>query len=68
MPGHFQRVAIRAGVDRQMLVKLCLDIFSPVWRKGLEKEILSIDNNKRIPLPERYMGFPPGLADLDTAP
>ena len=66
--GSFIGVAIRVRVDLNILDKLCLNLFSRVWRKGLERAILSIDDKKRIPLPKSYMGRPPSSADLDIAP
>ena len=60
-------IMIRAKIGKDEIIRLCLDIFSPVWRKGLEKAIQSIDDKQQIPLPEKYMSFPIGDADLVTA-
>ena len=59
---------VRAKVGRGDIVKLCYDIFSPVWRKGLEKAIYDIDEKFQIPLPKKYMSPPLGVIDLDIAP
>ena len=40
----FIGVAARARVDRKNIVKLVLEIFSPTWKKGLERAVLSIND------------------------
>ena len=66
--GSFRGIAARARVDRELILKLCLDIFSPVWKKGVEKAILSMDDKQCISLPERYMSLPTNSEDLIFAP
>ena len=66
--GTFIGVMVKAKADKEEIIRLCFDIFSPMWRKGLEKAVRSLDDKGRIPLPERYMGVPAGDADLVTAP
>ena len=59
---------MRAKIGREDIVKLCNDIFSPIWCKGREKAVYSIDEKFWIPLPEKYMSLPLGVADLETTP
>ena len=59
---------VRAKVGKDEILRLCYEIFSPKWRKGMETVVRCIDDKQRIPLPEKYMGLPIGDADLDTAP
>ena len=37
--GSFIGIMIRAKIGKDDIIRLCYDIFSPVWRKGLEKAI-----------------------------
>ena len=66
--GSFIGCFMRAKVCCGDIVKLCFDIFSPVWKKGLEKVVYSIDEKLWIPLPKKYMSFSLGAVDLDIAP
>lgn len=49
------------------MIRLCCNIFDPVWRKGLEEAIRNIDDKFRIPLLEKYMSLPPGSLELEVA-
>ena len=42
--GSFIGVMVRAKIGKEEIIRLCFDIFSPVWRKGLEKAIHNIDD------------------------
>ena len=66
--GSLIGIMVRTKIDREEIVRLCVDSFNPVWRKGLEKAVFSIDDKGRIPLPEKYMGLPLGAEELRTAP
>ena len=59
---------VRAKVQADNIVTLCLDLFVPTWRKGLEQAVYSIDNKFWIPFPEKYMNLPLGHLDLVIAP
>ena len=58
---------MRAKIGREDIIKLCNDIFIPVWRKRLEKVVNSIDERFQISLPEKYMSLPLSAAKLETA-
>ena len=62
----FIGVMIRAKIGKEDIVRLCYDIFNPIWRKGIEKVVHSIDDKFRIQLPKKYMGLPLGATDLET--
>ena len=66
--GSFIGVMVRAKIPKEDIIRLCFDVFCPVWRKGLKKAVYSIDEKGRIPYPERYMGLPEGAEELKTAP
>lgn len=59
---------VRAKIPKEDIIRLCFDIFSTVWRKGLKKAVYSIDEKGRIPYPEKYMGLPEGAEELKTTP
>ena len=59
---------VREKIGKEEIIRLFFDIFSPVWRKGLEKVVRNIDDKSQIPFPKKYMGLPMGAADLETAP
>lgn len=66
--GSLIGVMVRVKIDREEIVRLCVDIFNPVWKKGLEKVVFSIDDKGRIPYPKKYMGLPLGVEELRTTP
>lgn len=66
--GSFIGLMVRAKIPKEDIIRLCFDIFSTVWRKGLKKAVYSIDEKGRIPYPEKYMGLPEGAEELKTAP
>ena len=66
--GSFIGVMIRAKIGKEEIVRLCEEIFNPVWRRGLEKAVHSIDEKGRIPFPEKYMELPLDAEELKTAP
>ena len=66
--GSFIGCSMRAKVGCGDDFKLCFDIFSPVWQKGLEKVVYSINKKFKIPLLEKYRSLPLGVVDLDTTP
>lgn len=41
--GFFIGVLVQAKVVHREILNLCLDIFNPFWRKGLEKAVYNID-------------------------
>ena len=42
--GSFIGIMVREKIGKEEIIRLCYEIFSPVWRKGLEKVIRSIDD------------------------
>lgn len=57
----------RERVDSDAIIHLCCSIFDPMWRKGLEQAVYSIDEKLRIPLPEKYMDLSPESPELKVS-
>ena len=66
--GSFIEIMVREKIRKDEMLRLCYEIFSPKWRKGLEKAVRCIDDKQRITLPKKYLGIPIGDVDLDTTP
>ena len=66
--GAFIGCLARAKIEKWDILKLCSNIFNPVWCVGLEEVIMSLDDKLRIPLPEMYMAHPPSSFDLAIVP
>ena len=58
----------RAKVEKWAMIRLCHNIFDPVWRLGLEEAIMSSYKKLRTPLQEMYMAHPPRNFDLAIVP
>ena len=56
--GSFIGVMIRVKIGKEDIVRLCYEIFNPIWRKGIEKAFHNIDDKFKIPLPKKYVGLP----------
>ena len=51
---------VREKIEKWDIIRLCLNIFNPLWLVGLEEAVMSIDLYNNIPPPEIYMNTSPG--------
>jgi hypothetical protein len=66
--GSFIGCLAKAKAEKWAIVRLCYNVFNPMWSVGLEEVVNSIDDKLRIPLPEQYMAHPPGSFELTIVP
>ena len=58
----------RVRINKWDMVRLCLNIFYPIWCQGLVEAIMSLDEKFRVPLPEMDMDHPLGSFNLEIVP
>ena len=66
--GSFIGCLSRAIIEKWDMIRLCYNIFNPIWCVGLEEAVMSIDGKCRNPLPEMYMAHPLGSFELAIVP
>ena len=66
--GSFIGCLSRANIEKWDMIKLCYNVFNPIWCVGLEEAVMSIHGKCRNPLPKMYITHPPGSFELAIVP
>lgn len=66
--GIFIGCMVKAGFKNWAMIHLCLNIFDSTWCRGIKEEIMGLDEEMCVPLPEMYMEHPPGSLFIANIP